>query len=799
MLDDARFGLRLLLRQKSFTIAAIAAIALGMGATTAIFSLVDAVLLRPLPFPEPDRLVRLYETRPDGGTNSLSPENLLDWKEQTRVLRDFAWILFGSGTLTDGGGAPEFLRGLRVSGSYFAAAGIPPAAGRVFTPSEESQALLVISEGLWERRYGRDPAAIGRTVHIDGRPVTLIGVMPRHFELLQKADFWEPSLMFRGRSVRQAHFVRALARLIPGATVEQADAEAKTIAARLAAAYPDTNHGWGAKVVPLRDSLVSTELRTTTRLLFGVVAVLLLIACVNVANLLLAAGSARKRELTVRAALGASPRRLVAQLLTESLVLAALGGLCGLGLAAALLRAAPSMLPAGTIPAGMAIALDGRVLAFAAAAILFTGIAFGLLPAWQAAKSSLAVGAAARGFSAAGTGFRNTLAAVEIALALVLLAGSGLLVRTLLRMIDQPWGLDTRDTLTFTLQPPPRHYDTPEKLLQFYDGLIEKLERLPGVRAAGMSMTAPMLGSMVYMNFEIAGQPPRPAARQDASHLQIVSSRYFESVGMRLAEGRSFGPGDQRSAPAVAIVNRHFADRFLGGEALGRRIRISNPVGPLRGVPREREIVGVVADVKVEGPTDAGSPEIYLPSTQEGSYNAFFAVRTGGGDPLLLAAAAGEAVRQVDRDVAVADLRTLDSLSALSMARPRFRAVLVGAFAAIALALAAFGIYGVLAYNVNRRSREFGIRLAIGARPWELARLVVRDAVLVSAAGVTAGLIAAAVLSRGLEALLFGVKPRDPLTFAVAPLLLVAVAFAAALVPALRASHVDPVTVLRQD
>ncbi|MBX9601003.1 MAG: ABC transporter permease [Bryobacteraceae bacterium] len=799
MLDDARFGLRLLLRQKSFTIAAIAAIALGMGATTAVFSLVDAVLLRPLPFPEPGRLVRLYEIRPDGGNNSLSPENLLDWKNQSRTLRDISWVLFGSGTLTDGQGAPEFLNGLRTNAAYFAASGVQPVAGRVFSAAEEDENLVVISEGLWERRYARSPSTVGRGVQIDGRAVTIIGILPRHFEMLHKAEFWAPANLLRNRSSRKAHFVRAFARLAPNATIAQADAEAKAIAAQLAIAYPESNQGWSARVIPLRDSLVSTELRATTRILFGVVAFLLLIACANVANLLLAAGSARAREMTVRAALGASPRRILSQLLTESLMLSAAGGLCGLTMAAAILRLAPAALPAGTLPAGVQIGLDARVLAFAVAAILLTAIAFGLLPAWQAARSSLSAHAAARGFSAGGAGFRNTLAAVEIALAVVLLAGSGLLVRTLLHMISQPWGLDTRNTLTFALQPAPRRYNTPEKLRQFYEQLIDRLERLPGARSAGMSMTAPMLGSMIYMNFEVAGQPPKPSARQDASHLQIVSSRYFDSVGMRLVEGRAFSPGDRFSSPAVAIVNRHFADRFLHGAAVGKRILVANPSGPVRAIVKEREVVGVVADIKVEGPTDAGSPEIYLPITQEGAYNSFFAIRTDGADPLSLTGAVREAVRQVDSDIAISDLRTLDEVSALSMARPRFRAVLVAAFAAIALALAAFGVYGVLAYSVNRRSREFGIRLAVGARPWGLARMVLRDALLVSGAGVAAGIAAAAALSRGLDALLYGIQPRDPVTFTLVPLVLLAASLAAALIPAFRASRVDPVLVLRQD
>ncbi len=802
--QDLRYAARVLRQSPAFTAIAVVVLAIGIGANSAIFSLLDAVVLRPLPFHDPEALVKLWEHPPGYAHNAVSPLTFLDWSEQNTVFTSTAAISGGPRTLISADGGAERINGQSVSVSLFDLFGIPPVAGRTFSAEDARQDahVVVISERLWRNRFGADPKLVGSRIPLDGDPYTVIGVVPSGFQILSESDLWTPFVPRRGPEQRRMHYLQVVARLKPGVTVAQAQAAMLPVAEDIARIAPDTNKGWTITVEPLRQALVDTDLRATTFMLAGVAGFVLLMACANIANLLLARGVGRTREIAVRASLGGSPGRILRQLLTESILLAAVGGVAGLLLARVILRAAPAWLPEGTLPVSVTLAFDTRIIAFAIMATALTGLLFGIVPAWQASRVSLtdALRAAGRGFTGAGGKFRSALAIAEIAVAVVLVTGAGLLLRTVVALHGVDPGFHADRVLTMYTRLPLKRYPTPERALQFYQSTERELASLPGVRSVGFGFSLPLDGWDIGQGFTIVGAPPVAEADQPAAHYQMISPGYFETLGIRLLSGRAFTARDNSAAPPVCIINEQLARKyFKGANPVGARIAVQamDPAGPK---PVVREVVGVIHQVKVSGPSEPVSEivEIYVPLAQNPWYGVSIAVRTAG-DPVAMAPAVKAAIARVDKEQAVSRVRTMDEVAAQSTAQPRFRAQLVGSFATIALILAAIGIFGLLAFAVSQRTREFGIRMALGAGAGEVVGMVARQGLKLTIAGIALGLAGAAALTRLLTTLLYGVRPADPVTFLAAPAVLAIVALAACAAPAIRASRVDPAVALRQD
>ena len=802
LLQDFRYAARVLRRAPAFTAVAAIVLAIGIGANSAIFSLFDAVVLRPLPFQHPEELAKLWERPPDFAHNSVSPLTFLDWSEQNTVFASMAAVSGGSRTLHTAGGWAERIPGQSVSPAFFDLFGIRPLAGRTFNAQDarEDAKVVVLSERLWRNRFGADRKLVGNTIPLDGQQFTVIGIVPARFQILYRSDLWTPFIPRRSPEQRRMHYLQVFGRLKPGVTFAQARAGMAPIAENIARIAPDTNKGWGITIEPLRQALVGQDLRITSLMLAAVAGFVLLMACANIANLLLARGVGRTREIAVRASLGGSPARILRQLLTESVLLSAIGGAAGILLAQFILSETPAWLPEGTIPVSMTLAFDGRVAAFALLATVLTGLLFGIVPAWQARRISLtdALRAAARGFTGAGGAFRSALAVSEIAVAVMLVTGAGLLLRTVVALdrVDPGYHADRVLTMYATL--PLSRYPTPERALQFYQAAEREIAGLPGVRSVGLGFSLPMDGWEIGQGFTVVGAPPVGEAEEPAAHYQMVNAAYFETLGIRLLRGRAFSEHDDAAAPPVCIVNEELARRYLKGmEPIGAHVRVQamDPAGPK---PVVREVVGVVHQVKISGPAEKDEPEIYVPITQNPWYGASIAVRTVG-EPLAAAPAVKAAIARVDKEQAVTRVRTMDEVAAQSTAQPRFRAQLVGSFGLLALFLAAIGIFGVLAFSVSQRTREFGIRMALGARSADVLRMVAGNGLKIAMTGIAIGLAGAAALTRSIAALLYGVKPADPVAFLAAPLVLALVALAACAAPAWRASRVDPAVALRQE
>jgi predicted permease len=800
--QDLRLALRLIRKNPAFAGVIVAVLAVGIGANAAIFSLADAALVKPLPFPAPDELVMLWEHPPGYAYNRVSPLNFVDWSEQNAVFRSMAAVAGGSRTLVTSSG-PERIPGQAVTGALFEMLGVRPVAGRTFAAkdSAERAKVVVISEGLWRSRFGGDAAIVGRSIRLDDDAYTVIGVAPAGFQVLYKSDLWTLYVPRRSPEQRRMHYLQVLARLRPGVGLERASAGMAVVAAGIARTSPETNRNWGVTVEPLRQALVGRTLRITALVLAAVVGFILLLACANVANLLLVRAAGRTREIAVRASLGGSRWRIARQLLTESGVLAVFGGAAGIALASAILRAAPSFLPAGFLPVALHLAIDARVVGFTLALVVVTTLLFGLAPAWQAARRPLAesLRAGVR-VATGGTGtLRSALAICQIAIAVMLSAGAGLLVRTVASLGAVDPGYHAADVLTAYVTLPVARYRTPDTHLAFFQAVERELRSMPGVRAAAVGGNLPLDGWDIGQGFEIVGQPSKGEANQPAAHYQMVSASYLDTLGIRLLRGRGFDDHDIASTTQVCLVNEEFVRRHLGGQdPIGTLVRVQamDPAGPK---PVVRQIVGVVAQVKVEGLGEKeNAVEIYVPITQNVWDRASLAVRAGG-DPASLVPALKAAVARIDKDLPLTNVRTMDEVAAESISEPRFRARLLAAFAAVAVALAAIGVFGVLAFSVGQRAREFGIRMALGADAPGIVRLVLSGGVKIIVAGLAAGLGAAALLTRFLGSLLFGVKPLDPLTFVAAGGLLALTALGACAVPALRAARVEPTVTLRQE
>jgi putative ABC transport system permease protein len=819
-LGDVKFAIRQLRVAPAFTAVAALTLALGIGANSAMFALADATLLRDLPFPRADRLVMVWERNTqDRSSRALrvpvSPMNLRDWNEQSRLFEAVAATQMGIGggpLLAAPDGSVQSVDRQAVTSRFFDVLGVKPILGRTFLPSDAAGAIttvVVMGEGTWRTRFGADPSVVGREIRLNGQPFTVVGVVPDHAQLARAAGIW--SLMgdqFPPNLSRGLKFLQAIGRLKPGVSIEAAQADLSIIAESLERAHPDTNKGWSVTVEPLRSAIMGRELQLTSLFLLGVVGFVLLMCCANVANLLLARASVRGRELAVRSALGAGRTRIVAQLLTESVVLAGLGGLLGIAVGVAILRVAPTLVPANLLPVSAQIAFDGRVLLFCGAASVIVGVLFGLVPAWQATRTSLvqALSSESRSATRAGGRFRSVLVAGEIAAAVLLLCGAGLLLRTLLILGQADTGYradgDTVMTLDFSL-PPPREgtrYPNAQSYMSFYDSASSAIRALPGVQRIGWSTGLPYgeteLGPW---RFEIVGDPPVAPANRPIAVFEAADTGYFETLDLPIVAGRGFTDSDTSTSAPVCIVNEAFVRRHLAGRnPIGLRVAIE-PALTSAASPTAREIVGVARQLRGR----AGDPQdpvlVYVPLMQYPVSDTLLVVQASGVPASALVAPIRAAVGKIDSNVPVRRERTLTDLANLTRAPHRFRAVMVGMFASLALLLAMVGIFGVLAYAVEQRTREFGVRIALGASTTSVLRLVLGSAAQVIVAGGVIGLAAAAALSRTIATFLFGVEPLDPATYASVGLVLALTAAVAAAAPAWRATRVDPVEAFRNE
>ncbi len=799
--QDLRYGARMLLMNPGFTAVALVTLALGIGANAAIFSVVNATLLRPLPFDDPDRLIMIRETKlPQFPEFSVSPGNFLDWKKQNTVFERLVAMQDASFNLI-GVSDPERLRGMRVTDGFFAMLGARPHMGRDFLPEEDQPGranVVILSHGLWQRRFGADPNIVNRAITFSGGSYTVVGVMPASFRFGDGgAEFWTP-MAFTAEQAQQhgSHYVSAIGRLKPGVALAQARSEMSMIADRLAKQYPDNNTGWNVRLTPLLEYTVSS-VKPALLVLLGAVAFVLLIACVNVANLLLARSAAREKEIAIRVSLGAGRWRIARQLLTESALLALAGGTVGLTLAKwgkdLLLALAPEDLPRLSD-----VALDGRALAFTAALSLLTGLGFGLFPALQASNIrgpnlNETLKDAGRGSTDDGRRrlIRGSLVVLEVALALVLLVGAGLLIKSFLRLRSVDPGFNPAGALTAQIPLSQRKYPEDSQRVAFYTQLIEKVAALPGVQAAGAAMVTPLSGNDFVLGFRIEGRPPYPAGSEPDTNYYSVTPGYFKAMGIPLLRGRLFTERDTKDAPRVIIINETMAKRFFPGEdPIGKRLHVT--MGPVL----YREIVGIVGDVKHYSLDQEAKAQTYEPYAQQPFSGMTLVARTSG-DPAGLSSAIRGEVLKIDKELPISNVKTLEQYLSTSIAQQRFSVLLLGIFAAVAMALACVGIYGVLSYSVTQRRREIGVRMALGAARRDVLRLVVGHAMLLTLIGVAIGLGAAFALTRVMSTLLFGVSATDPMTFGLIALLLIAVALLAALVPARRATKVDPMVALR--
>jgi putative ABC transport system permease protein len=804
-LRDLRFGARALARAPGFTVVALLTLAIGIGANTTIFSVVNAVLLKPLPFPEPERLVAVYQTQPSQNVfnNGASYPNYAEWQSRARSFEALGAIRMHDFTLT-GRGEPALVAAGTVTANVFDVFHPHPLLGRALGAPDDvpgAPPVAVLGEALWRERFGADPAVVGKTVALDERLFTIVGVLPDAFRTPPSnppAQLWTPlaqdPVFGDLRQRRAGHYLTIVGRLKHGAALGPAQAELAAIAADLARQYPKENEGWGIRLVPLAESLVA-GVRTALTVLLGAVGLLFLIACVNVANLLLARSGARSREVAIRTALGAGRARLVRQLLTECLLLGVAGGTLGLLAAYSGMRLLRAWLPSD-LPRAAEIAIDGRVLAFSFLASLAAAAVFGLAPALQATGANLTgmlrEGSLGAGESGGKRRLRDLLVLAETAVSFILLVGAGLLAKSFLRLRDVDLGFRPEHVLTAGYSLPRTQFSKPEQWTDFSTRLIERLNRLPGVDAAAAALPLPLYGGGLHFEFQIEGRAAEKAAGSDlAANYTAATPRYFAALGIPMLRGRAFSDSDAAGSPSVCIVSSAFARRYFPGEdPIGRRLLF----GFTESVPRE--IVGVAGDVKRDGLGEASRPEMYVPFVQDPWWASYVAIRAAG-DPGRLAGALREEVRALDPALPLEGVQPMTQIVADSVAQPRFRTTLLALFSVTALLLAAIGIYGVLSYSVGRRTREVGVRLALGATRGDVIRLVFRQGLGLTALGLAAGLAGALLLTRYLSSLLFEVSRWDVATYAAVAFLLLTAAVLACWIPARRAMRVDPVVALR--
>jgi putative ABC transport system permease protein len=804
--QDLSYAVRLLARNPGFTAVAVLTLALGIGATTAIFTVVNGVLLRSLPYPNPDRIVRVYETNPklQNRLPLISPSvpNYLDWKEQNTVFEHMAAYRFRSFTFT-GGQEPERIGGAAVPANLFALLGVEPALGRAFRPEEERPGqnhVIVLSFGFWQGRFGGDSDALGQTLQLNDRSYTIVGVLPSTLgPPFTRTRIFVPWVAEEDRNYlhRGARELLVIARVRQNVSLEQAGAEMNTIARRLAEAYPDSNKDFGVRLVPLHEMTVR-YVRTTLLILLGAVGFVLLIACANVANLLLVRATVREREMAVRAALGAGRGRLVRQLLTESLLLSSLGSALGLLLALGGVRLLVSLRPPG-IPRLGEVGLDGNVLLFALGTALLTGAVFGVAPALSASNPSLADALKQAGTTSGTRGrrwLRSLLVVAEVALALVLLVGAGLLIRSFFLLQQVDLGFNPDNLLTMQVWLSKTKYAEGHERNQFYRRLTERIESLPAVQGVATATSLPLGGGYAMTVMVPGDQRPVDSQEWREADFLYVGPNYFCVLGVAILQGRSFTEKDRDDAPKVVIIGDTLARRYwLEESPLGKHLLLAFEKAP-------REIVGVVRDVRYGGLNTDFRLKMYIPYAQPYgrayAQTMSFVLRTAT-NPLPLSATLKSVVWSLDADVPVVSLKTMKQHFSRWLVRPRFYMLLFGIFAVLAAALAFVGIYGVISYSVSQRTHEIGIRMALGAQRGDILKLVVGQGMMLVLIGVVVGLAGAIALTRFLASFLFEVAPTDPLTFVAITFLLAAVALVAVYVPARRATKVDPMVALRYE
>jgi predicted permease len=803
ILQDLRYGARMLVKNPGFTLVAVITLALGIGANTAIFSVVNGVLLKPLPYREPERLIRVFERSRTQPRFPVARGNFRDYREQNTTLDGLALYTRRDVELSQDD-KPERLAALGVTAGFFNLLGVRPLLGREFGLEDEAtnnSSVVILSHALWQRRFNGDSGIVGRTVTLSGRPFTVVGVMPpgvqhvggdyRSMPHGETVDLWGP-LEVPPQAERGAHFCNAIGRLKPGVSLDQATADLNAIAGRLAEQFPNSNQGWRIAIQPLREEIAGRA-RTTLLALFGAVFFVLLIACVNVANLLLARATAREREIAVRSAVGAGRRRIVRQLLTESLLLATVGGAAGILLAQWAIDALRALGPE-QLPRLQAVSIDGRILLFTLGVTLLTGVLFGLAPALQAGQFNLnaLLKEGGRGGGGQRRRLRDALVITEVALALALLAGAGLLIRSFWKLQQTDPGFNAERVLTASLTLPGARYGDAPKVAAFQQRLLERLAALPGAQSAGLTSDLPWTGYDENAGFAIEGKtfPPNdgPSARY-----HFVSPDYFRTIGAPLIAGRFFNADDRLDTQPVTLINRAMAERYWPGEsAVGRRFTFSSQ-------PKEKDwftVVGVVGDVKDFPHSPAAAPAFYWPTMQQTPRQFILAVRSSA-DPLNLTEALRGEVRALDKDLPLAEVKTLETIAAAAVAGRRFTLWLVGFFALTATALAAIGIYSVLSYLAAQRTHEIGLRMALGAQLGDVLKLVIMQGMTPVLWGLASGIVAAFVLTRLIKGLLFEVSATDPLAFTTAAALLASVALLACYIPARRATKVDPMVALK--
>ena len=805
-LRDLRYAIRVMAGNRAFSAAAIIVLALGIGANSVIFSVVNAVLLSSLPYPDADRIVMVFESDRQRQTQeAVSAANFLDWREQNQVFESIAAFREENMSLT-GADRPERIPSVIATADLFSVLGVKPMLGRVFRTDEEnlrSSRVAVISQGLWERRFGADPNIIGQKITVNGEPLMIIGVMPGSFRFPSETDLWispryvvpehilRPSIDMT--TSRDSHYLNAIARLKPGITIRQAGAEMDTIANRLEKLYPGDNEGRGVSLTTIREDVVG-KIRPTLLVLFGAVGFVLLIACGNVANLLLARGASRQKEMAIRTALGASRFRLIRQLLTESALLAIGAGALGILLALWGINALVALIPADITPT-KGIQIDTVVFGFTLVLSLITGLVFGVVPAWQATRGELNESLKDGGRGSSGglrrSRVRSVLIVSEIALSLVLLIGAGLMIKSFIRLVHVNPGFETGHIATMRLSLPAAQYQTAPKRAMFFQQVITGLQGFSGIQSAGAISRLPLTSGNSSRGFNIEGH----AESNDSVNIdyRVISPDYFRSMGIRLVKGRDIDDHDNNPSSGVVIINETMARLFWPNEtALGQRVRLEGDENPWM------EVVGIVADVKHFGLESQTKPEIYVPYFIDPWPFMTIVVRSSS-DLASLSAAIRDQVWSVDKDIPIPNIRTMDQLLSTSVARPRFNMLLLGVFAVIALVLSAVGVYGVMSYSVVQRTHEIGIRMALGAAKPDVLKLVVVQGLKLLLIGIGLGLLAALALTRVLTSMLFGVEPTDPATFAMISVLLACVALTACIVPARRATKVDPIVALRYE